>query len=182
LLNASFVRTAGERDRIYVKRSDETEVGWAFPSYGDAPPHDLIHLVVESAFGLAWGFWGRVDAGADPGVIAAQANRQGGPDKYAGFGEDLSELRLAEAVANPRWLAEDTSLGELQEQIFGHCRDLGVAAPALLSKERIGQVRVVLLRLARQWRELAPKGALRVSFDAKEPVRGFEQLRGEPPK
>ena len=75
VLKASFVRTAGERDRIYVTRSNGTEVGWVFPSYGDAPPHDLIHLVAESGFGLANGFWGRVDAGADPGRIDGQANR-----------------------------------------------------------------------------------------------------------
>jgi hypothetical protein len=176
MLKASFVRTAGERDRIYVTRSDGTEVAWAFPSYGDAPPHDLIHLAAESGFGLSSGFWGRVDAGADPGRIDRQANRRSGPDRYAGFGEDLSELQLAEAVANPRWLAEEVSLDELQRQIVAGCRDLGVATPTLLSKERVGQVRAVVRRVARQWRELAPKGALLVSFDAKDPVRGFEQL------
>ena len=66
MLNASFVRTVGDRDRIYVRRSDGSEVNWVFPTFGDAPPHDMIHLVVESAFGVTQGFWGRVDAGIDP--------------------------------------------------------------------------------------------------------------------
>src|SRR5262245_15116764 len=65
VLKAAFVRTVGERDRVYVTRSDGSQVSWAFPSYGGALPHDLVHLVVESAFGLSQGFWGRVDAGAD---------------------------------------------------------------------------------------------------------------------
>src|SRR5436190_1128700 len=86
VLKASFVRTVGERDRIYVVRSDGSEVNWAFPAYGDALPHDLIHLVVEAAFGVGLGFWGRVDAGVDPGAIMAEANRRGGSDKFSGFG------------------------------------------------------------------------------------------------
>jgi hypothetical protein len=80
MLNASFVRTLGDRDRIYVSRSDRSEVSWAFPTYGDVPPHDMIHLIVESAFDVGQGFWGRVDAGIDPGRIMAQANRMGGRD------------------------------------------------------------------------------------------------------
>ena len=86
MLNASFVRTVGDRDRIYVRRSDGSEVNWVFPTFGDAPPHDMIHLIVESAFGVTQGFWGRVDDGVDPGVISAQANRAGGRNKYAAFG------------------------------------------------------------------------------------------------
>ena len=66
VLRASFVRVAGQRDRIYVLRSDGSEVSWVFPTYGDMVPHDLVHVVVESAFGLKNGFWGRVDAGVDP--------------------------------------------------------------------------------------------------------------------
>jgi len=55
-------------------------------SYGDGLPHDLAHLVVESAFGLRGGFWGRVDDGADPQAINAEANGKGGRDK-TGCGE-----------------------------------------------------------------------------------------------
>lgn len=119
VLRASFVRTIGERDRIYVVRSDGSQVDWAFPSYGDALPHDLIHLVVEAAFGLAQGFWGRVDAGADPGAIMADANRRGGRDKYLGFGTDRSELQLAEVLANPGWLVGKQSTAVLREGVSG---------------------------------------------------------------
>jgi hypothetical protein len=176
MLKASFVRTLGERDRIYVTRSNGTGVSWAFPTYGDVPPHDLIHLIVESAFGVTHGFWGRVDAGADPGVIAARANRMGGRDKYAAFGDDLTELQLAEALANSGWLMNDSSAEALKNQIVAVCRQASLPAPVTLSTELTTQVRSVLRHLATQWRELTPKGAIQLQFDPQDARRGFQQL------
>ena len=34
-LRARFVRTVGERDKVYVRRSDGSETSWVFPTYGD---------------------------------------------------------------------------------------------------------------------------------------------------
>jgi hypothetical protein len=163
-LTASFVRTVGERDRVYVTRSDGTQASWVFPSYGDALPHDLVHLVVESAFGLALGFWGRVDAGADPAAINAEANRTGGRDKYAAFGPDRTELLLAEAVANLRWLAEDASGRSLADDLRAACASGGLPEPADLSSDRMERVRDRLRSLTRQWRALVPKGAIELAF------------------
>jgi len=177
VLTASFVRTVGERDRIYVVRSDGSEVNWAFPAYGEALPHDLIHLVVEAAFAVGQGFWGRVDAGVDPGALLAEANRRGGRDKFSGFGPAMSELRLAEALANAGWLLEDASAASLHERINLACRESGLSAPDLLSAERTEQVRLVLRTLAARWRGLTPKGTLTVAFDSRDPPRGFEGLR-----
>src|SRR5881396_2099309 len=97
-----FVRTAGAPDHVYVRRTDGTETSWSFPTYGDAVPHDLVHAVVEEELGIGDGFWGRVDRGVDPARINADANRIGGADKYAGFGDDLRGLLLAETVAISR--------------------------------------------------------------------------------
>jgi len=47
MLEVSFVRSRGSRDRVYVARNDGTSTGWDFPSYGDRLPHDLRHLIVE---------------------------------------------------------------------------------------------------------------------------------------
>ena len=179
MLKASFVRTIGERDRIYVARSDGSEVNWAFPTYGDALPHDLIHLVVEAAFGLAQGFWGRVDAGADPGAIMADANRRGGSNKFAGFGTAMSELQLAEALANPGWLVGEPPTASLHERIIAACRESGLAAPDTLSAERIDQVRVVLKLLSSKWRRLSPKGTLHLAFDSQNTSRTFDGLSKE---
>ena len=176
MLKASFVRTVDERDRIYVVRSDGSEVSWAFANYGDALPHDLIHLVVEAAFGLAQGFWGRVDAGADPGAIMAEANRKGGDNKFAGFGTALSELQMAEVLANPGWLVGEPSATSLHERITEACRESGLGAPDLLSAERIDQVRVVLKLLASRWQGLSPKGALQLPFDSQNASRTFDEL------
>ena len=176
VLRASFVRTVGERDRIYVVRSDGSEVNWAFPNYGEALPHDLIHLVVEAAFGLRQGFWGRVDAGVDPGAIMADANRTGGSNKFSGFGTAMSELPLAEALANPGWLAEESSTACLHERIIVACREAGLSVPDLLSATRIDQVRLILKRLASRWRGLTPKGTITVAFDSEDAFGAFDRL------
>jgi hypothetical protein len=180
MLNATFVRIVGDRDRIYVTRSDGTEVSWIFPTYGDVPPHDMIHLIVESAFGITQGFWGRVDAGIDPGRIAAEANRIGGRNKYRAFGADLSGLVLAEILANSGWLMEGNSAEALQNRIVMACREASVEPPVLLSTERTAQVRNALQHLARQWRGLKPRGAIHLLFDPLNPDRSFDQfLKGE---
>jgi hypothetical protein len=167
------VRTAGEPDRIYVVRSDGSEVSWSLPTYGDALPHDLVHLVVESAFGLARGFWGRVDAGADPRVINAEANRRGGARKYAAFGGDRSELDLAEALAACRW-QEATALDELR----AHCAKLGVDPPSDLGPKRVREVGGALKHLTERWRSLRPKGALHLVLRTDDPRAGFEAVAG----
>jgi hypothetical protein len=177
MLEASFVRVIGERDRIYVTRSDGSSVSWVFTSYGDDLPHDLVHLVVESAFGVTQGFWGRVDAGADPGAIAREANRKGGRDKYAGYGADQAQLQLAEALANVRWRAADATAGALIEQAAAACRDAGVVPPPALSAERAGQVRRMLGDLTTQWRAFAPKGTIVLRFDPRDPEREFHAQR-----
>jgi hypothetical protein len=176
-LEATFVRTVGERDRIYVTRSDGGTTSWDFASYGEALPHDLVHLVVESAFGLAEGFWGRVDAGADPAVITREANRKGGRDKYAAFGTDQSQLQLAEALANVRWLEGGLPVASLLEQAVSACQAAGQRPPRALSAERVEQLRAVLAELTGQWRTLSPKGALALAFEAQDPERGFEACR-----
>ena len=44
MLHAAFVRTVGAPDRIYVTRSDRSEVSWPFPTYGDGLPHAFEDL------------------------------------------------------------------------------------------------------------------------------------------
>ena len=169
MLKAAFVRTAGERDRIYVTRSDGSEVSWAFPSYGGALPHDLVHLVVESAFGLSGGFWGRVEAGADPAAVNAMANRTGGREKYAAFGPDREPLQLAEALANVRWLAAEATPASLRADILAACAAEGLTPPAGLTAERTAQVRERLRSLTERWAGLVPKGAVELTFGADAP-------------
>lgn len=163
MLRATFVRTAGEGDRIYVTRSNGSEVNWSFPTYGNGLPHDLVHLVVEACLGLRSGFWGRVDAGADPRLINAEANRTGGKEKYAAFGREQTELHIAEALAGAAWWPEGTTHEQLEESVATQCRRLGVPVPDL-SPEHAARIRSTLARLARRWGALLPKGSLSVTF------------------
>ena len=158
-LRASFVRTLGQRDRIYVTRSDGSQVSWAFPTYGDELPHDLVHLVVESVFGLRQGFWGRVDAGADPGRISDEANRRGGKDKYSAFGPDQRELMLAEVLAAAPW--NDPNIRAALEAAATRA---GVELKVDPEDPRPEEVRARLDDLRVSWAGLLPKGALDLEF------------------
>ena len=167
-LKATFVRTSGQPDRVYVVRPDGSEVSWTFPSYGDALPHDLVHLVVESAAGLRDGFWGRVARGIDPARVNAAADGAAGKlgDKYKGFGDDLTELVQAEALAAYPWLTDDAAL---RDAVLADWRArIGAACPEP-DTARIALVRGVLERLTARWRALLPKGALAVEFDPAQP-------------
>lgn len=172
-----FVRTQGQKDRVYVRRTDGSETSWAFPTYGDMVPHDLVHLVVEAAFGLHSGFWGRVDAGVDVARINAEANRRGGAHKYQGFGEDLRGLLTAEALAGVPWADPNFTDSELHEAMARQCQQAGLTPPSSLTLERVSQVRATLERLQTRWKSLVPKGTLLLHFepgDLEGSFRAFE--------
>jgi hypothetical protein len=101
MLEVSFVRNRGSRDRVYVKRIDGSSTGWDFPTYGDGLPHDLCHLVVEDGLELSEGFWGLVDQNVDVGLVNNEPTlmRDGKP-LVAQPGVDFTGLNQAEeAVA-----------------------------------------------------------------------------------
>ena len=124
VLKVAFVRTVGEADRFYVTRSDG---------------NDLIHLVVESAFGLSRGFWGRVDEGVDPKIVNDQANRKGGAGKYAAYGSDRAELDLAEALATADWSSDTIEVGLAEAGAR-----MRAAAPPPVNAEQVREVHSVL--------------------------------------
>jgi hypothetical protein len=177
-LRATFVRSAGERDRIYVTRSDGSEVSWPFPTYGDGLPHDLVHLVVEACCGLRGGFWGRVDSGADPGRVNAEANRAGGQGKYAAFGPDQADLQVAETLAGAPWRLEGASHEQITASISAQCDRLGVPVPDL-SAEQTQRIRSALVKLKRRWRGLGPKGSLSLTFQPDRPEESLQVLSSD---
>jgi len=159
-----FVRIAGQRDRIYVTRSNGSELGWDFPSLGGEIPHDMMHLVVETAFGLRNGFWGRVDSGVDPKKVNEMANRQGGKDKYAGFGDDLSELYLAEALAGLSWQIRELTPNERHAMFVANCDKLSMRPRADITADSLAAVEHRINELRAQWRGLLPKGTMELTF------------------
>ena len=152
MLTVAFVRRRGRRDRVYVTREDGTSSSWDFPSYGDALPHDLCHLVVESELGLTDGFWGLIDQGVDVGLVNNQAAlmRDNRPlAEHAGF--DLSGLLEAEAavavLAGPV-----NGVGDVNERPVG-------AEP-----EAINTIRDRLRQLSEQWRRLDDGTAMTLQY------------------
>lgn len=159
-----FVRIAGQRDRIYVKRSNGSEVGWDFPTLGNEIPHDMTHLVVESMFELRQGFWGRVDAGVDPKKVNEMANRGGGPNRYAGFGEDLSELYLAEALAGLSWGLRELSPADRLAAFRSACEKHSLTPPSTVTEESLAAAERRINELRAKWRALLPKGTLELTW------------------
>src|SRR5436190_3481521 len=170
-MEVSFVRTLGERDRIYVRRTNGTEVSWVSPSYRNYIPHDMVHLVVEAAFGLRQGFWGRVDSGVDPARVTADANRMGGANKFAAYGPDQVELMIAELLANTRWGDSTLSDEDLLADLLQKCPKL-----APVNAERIAAVRRTLDSLCARWMEIFPKGAVKVQVDLGDLEKSFQAL------
>jgi hypothetical protein len=171
----AVVRTVGKPDRFHVAREGTAEVRWTFPTYGDALPHDLVHFVVETAAGLRGGFWGRVARGADPARVNAAANRKAGKaaEKYAGFGDDLGELFVAEALA-----ATDWSSAAWREALAASCERVGCVVPPL-HEEDATAIAHVLDMLGARWRGLVPKGAIHLELDPEEPRRSFDRLHDQ---
>jgi hypothetical protein len=164
-LRARFVRVAGERDRVYVRRSDGSETSWVFPSYGEGLPHDLVHLVVEGDFGVRAGFWGRVDRGVEPAKINSDASRRGRAGKYAAFGADLRELLLAEALANCGWFTPGADDAARRAELARQCAELGLEVPAGATVAALGETQRRLRELQQRWKGLVPKGTLELDFD-----------------
>lgn len=159
MLEVAFVRRRGQRDKVYVTRSDGTNASWAFPSYGDGLPHDLCHLVVEDELGLTDGFWGLVDAGAEVAVVDNQTTlvRDGRPlvdDPAADF-DGLRRAEDAVAALGSPLVVSEIAAGRTGADTPP--RD--VAAPEMQLA-----IRARLADLLEVWAALPDGGAIRQKF------------------
>jgi hypothetical protein len=182
MLEATFVRRRGQRDRVYVVRSDQTTTGWDFPTYGDGLPHDLCHLVVEDALGMASGFWGLVDRGVEVALIDNEITlvRDGTSlveDPEFDF-SGLTEAEEAVALLAPIVQVDDT--GPLAVVRAGVSvpqtppanamgRLLGFSLPPSATTAVTTAVTERLGALGEQWRSLEDGGAITVTFGADNP-------------
>jgi hypothetical protein len=178
MLEATFVRRRGSRDRVYVTRGDGTSTGWDFPSYGDGLPHDLCHLVVEDGLGLSEGFWGLVDRHVEVGVVNNQATLMGdGKPLVEHPGVDFSGLVQAEqavavlcspvidvdqihGVAVARLGPPPLStlpVGEITER-------LGFNLPESATSAAVTAIHDRLRELGQRWRGLDDGGSIRLVF------------------
>jgi hypothetical protein len=183
MLEASFVRRRGSRDRVHVVRRDTTTTGWDFPSYGDGLPHDLCHLVVEDALGLASGFWGLVDDGVEVALVDNETTlvRHGKPlVEDPGF--DFSGLTEAEEavalLASPFVSVDDSGPLALARvgTPFPETRPagdlgalLGFTLPASATTAVITAITDRLRELGHRWRALQDGGAITLTFGPDHP-------------
>jgi len=175
MLEATFVRRRGRRDRVYVRRDDGTSTGWQFPAYGDSPPHDLCHLIVEEELGLTDGFWGLVDQGVDVALVNNRATlvRDGKPLGHQA-GCDLSGLREAEAAVaalvgaavDTEELARLASWERPPAPVDGPGFP-GTDPPIRVTPAAAATIADRLLGLAKRWRALGDGGAIRLMFSAR---------------
>jgi len=178
MLDVTFVRRRGSRDRVYVMRSDGTSIEWDFPSYGDGLPHDLCHLVVEDELALANGSWGLVDQGVGIGLINNEAVlMRDGTRLAAEVGVDLSDLVGAEhAVAvlagtmvagehrRARSGTEPASQAHLTDETGRIADALGFELPTSATPEAIAEIGARLCDLADRWRCLDDGTAITLTF------------------
>lgn len=180
-LLARFDRVSERRDRACVRRSDGSEVAWETPSYGGALPHDAVHLIVESAFGLRRGLWGLVDEGADPGRVNEEASRaRGAGAPYVGFGADVAELLAAEALAAVHWYDPELAPAARLRDLAARAEEFGATLPATVDAERTIEV-VHVMRALRASFRAAGERELTLTFWPDRPARAFEALRASAP-
>jgi hypothetical protein len=178
MLEVSFVRNRGSRDRVYVTRSDGTSTGWDFPSYGDGLPHDLCHLVVEDGLGLAEGFWGLVDQHVDVGLVNNEPTlmRDGKPlveqpgVDFAGLtqAEEAVALLATPAVEGEQvgeigavHLASPTVGARPMDEI---AEQLGFSLPDSATPAAIAAIHDRLRELGLRWRSLNDGGSIVITF------------------
>jgi hypothetical protein len=178
VLCATFDRAPGRWDRIKARRSDGSEVSWEVPTYRASLPHDLVHLVVESAFELRLGLWGHVDRGRDPAKINEAASRARGGDRSYGFGDDLEELLMAEGLTAVHWYDPALEDASVCEDIIDRCAEFGVGPPPTLAPTRVGVVRAVLRAERARFREAGGRRVATFSFDVGNPGASLVDLHG----
>jgi hypothetical protein len=177
MLEVSFVRNPGRRDRVYVTRSDGTSTGWDFPSYGDGLPHDLCHLVVEDGLGLSEGFWGLVDQHVDVGLVDDKPTliRDGTPlieqsgVEFAGLTESEEAVALLTAQAVKVDQMGEIGVVRLDAASVGApmveiAKQLDFGLPESATPAAIGAIHDRLRELRLQWRTLHDGGSIVLTF------------------
>ena len=145
-MRVTFVKTIGNRDRVYVRFPDGREKSWPFPTYGEHLPHDCVHLIVERAFAIEDGVWAHVARGGELGKTEG--------------------LYIAEIFANAPWLRPDE--GDAFDYITRELAQRRQAPPETLTRERVEHVRAELERATAEWRALPDRGALVLEYPLTE--------------
>jgi hypothetical protein len=180
-MQVSFVRHRGRRDHVHVVRTDGSSADWEFPSYGNDLPHDLCHLVVEDALGIAEGFWGLVDEGIAVALVDNQTTlvRNGRPlveDPSVDF-SDLNSAEQAVALLSSIGMRTEEigtlTMVRLDPAATGPAStnllrsELGFGLPPDTSEETTRRVRKRLADLRHKWQGLDDGSAIVLTYSGK---------------
>lgn len=172
----------GERDRMWVTRSDGST---------DQVPinmvHDLPHLTVESFFGLQFGFWGLIDAGAFAREIDAshardakriKAGRSGvlmGRAKQSPLADEEVDALVAEheeeLIAAKALTNAFRGPGSIRDRLERSAEGNAIVRQkiATLDDETIERIRADLINADREWRAVPPGGRLELRWPTSRP-------------
>ncbi len=155
---------SGQRDRMWVTRSDGSTEQVPINMV-----HDLPHLVVESAFGLEFGFWGLIDAGAFAHEIHASHAREPKRAKQGRHGVLLplsGEVVAAKALTNAFRDYGDTTAQGIRERLAVSAEQNAVVRDKLesLADSLIERVQSRLTELTREWRAVPPGGRMHLQW------------------
>jgi hypothetical protein len=166
-LEATFARTGSARDHVTVVLATGRSLEWSWPTRGDALPHDLAHVAVESAFGLTRGFWGLLASGVELATVNRAADHAA---PAAGSGLDrvaLGHLQQAEVLVNvlaPTWAAPEVDDRTATGLILGACARLRIPCPDHTHVTIVARAREQVAGLAQQWAAIDGSGQITVVF------------------
>lgn len=145
-------------DRIEVLRADGSRAAVRFPKKGPFP-HDAVHWVAETVFGLDRGFWGIVAGGLDPEQVGKLAKTHGHASAARPAEPDLQIVqliqseRLVECLEAELWSAP-ADLGTFVAVFDAACRESRVP-PLAIEPASLERARSTLDRLRQKWAALA---------------------------
>jgi hypothetical protein len=158
----TFTKTGKKHNWVRAVRHDGSEVSFPWPDTGGSPPHDLVHGIVERAFGLRSGFWGLVDDGLDVAQVQ-QAAVRATHGLLERLGRDPTELGQAEALVgyfSSRLYAGELDAGTRAELLRSMFEPWRVPLPASFDETSERRVLDELHAWMQRWHALPPGASL----------------------
>jgi hypothetical protein len=149
-----LIENFGREDRITLTHADGRAMVTHFPKKGPFP-HDAVHIAVERALGLRWGFWGTVAGGMHPEAVQeiakagghASASRATTPDPA--IVELIQAERIVECFEAELWGGASNN-DDLRTLIATACTASHVP-PLLPDDATIAAIRADLAAMQAEW-------------------------------
>jgi len=143
-----------DTEYVAIERRDGSRTSFSIPRKGPIP-HDAYHLVVESVFGIADGFWGRVARGEDPQQIQKAAAMGGHASSKRAMRPDTSLIAIIQAERLVECFEAETWSGQFDDDGLRAMATAGWEAsfvpPIDLQGRKLDEVRKELNRIAEVW-------------------------------